>query len=144
MNKKGKGALFIDGDNVSHKIVGQIIAEFAELADVRLCTVYGNTNSGNFVKICQKASEYGFKTCVLNRGKPKNGVDVKIAIDVTNMINRNSNITIYGLASNDYDFSVIAEELVSRGYDVFGFGEDGASVDFRNKCTRFDRLEKAA
>lgn len=142
MRTKNKGVLSIDGDGISPDAACYILKRFGEHAELRICTVYGNENNPNFRRWCEIAPQHDIQTYALTRKKAKNGADIKIVIDNINLLNRNSNISVYGLVSNDYDFMLIANEIVSHGYDVIGFGAGDASPDFRNECTWFVELHK--
>ena len=137
-----KIALFIDADNVSPRFGKQIFDSLTNRGEIFIRRIYGNW---------EKNILHGWNECILNFSlravqQPdftmgKNATDMSLAIDAMDVL-YGGQANIFVLVSNDSDFTPLVIRLREGGMTVIGFGNENASISFRNACNEFVELEK--
>jgi len=128
-------ALFIDGDNISHKKSAQIIHEVRNDWIVSCCHVYGNSNTlENWKKSLEKVLEKDIIETYSVEGK--NAADSRLTINATKILLSKTYQGI-GIVSSDVDFAELCEEGSNSGLFVIGIGEEKAPQALVNKCHKF-------
>ena len=142
MPKQNPGlAVLIDAENVGARQVQAIHDTIALHGTPVLWRTYGA-----FTRPSMAAwNRYIDETPRLNKHDSgaigRNGADIALAIDATNLINTRDLGGIC-LVSADSDFAPLANHARRRGLAVYGFGRRHSAKFYRNACTRFYYIEE--
>lgn len=135
--KKENTALFIDGENISHK-KAEIIKKVAEKQGViHSSRVYGIQKDNHTQGWTDKAKESGIKDIRLCGDPEKDKVDKKIQKDAKREIVSEKSVDIVCLATSDTGYVDTIKELRSKGKKVVVIGEKKASDELRKSCNEF-------
>ncbi len=136
MNNK-KIAVFFDCENISSKYVSDIFDELANYGEVTIRQAYKDWGSDQSKKWNEQISKFAIKQIqVKSHSASKNVSDFQIVIDVMNTMHT-SKVNIIVLVSSDSDFTSLAIEVKSKGFEVFGFGESKTPEALRNAYSIF-------
>lgn len=139
MNNK-KIAVFFDCENISSRYTSDIFDELANYGEVTIRQAYIDWGSDQSKKWKDQISKFAIKQIqTTSNTKSKNVSDFQIVIDVMNTMH-NSNIDIIVLVSSDSDFTSLAIEIKSKGFEVYGFGEKKTPDSLRNAYSIFIEL----
>lgn len=137
-------ALLIDGDNISYKLIKQIIEESSKYGQVMMKNVYGDWTIPNMQGWLSQLQEYALTPIqVLRNIKGKNSTDSALIIDTMDILHDNV-IQGFCIASSDSDYSTLAMKIKAHGKIVIGIGSENTHISFTNACTKFVRTENLA
>ena len=130
-------AVLIDGDNVSPKVIGDLLPFLATYGTASVRRIYGDWTSPNM---------NGWKACLLECSiQPiqqfayttgKNATDGAMIIDAMELL-YTGRFSGFCIVSSDSDFTRLAARIREQGVAVYGFGERKTVPAFRNACTSF-------
>lgn len=130
-------ALLIDGDNVSSKIIGDLLAEIANYGTASVKRIYGDWTKPNLG---------GWKDCLLEHSiQPiqqfayttgKNATDGAMIIDAMDLL-YTGRFSGFCIVSSDSDFVSLAARLREQAVTVYGFGERKTPRPFITACDKF-------
>lgn len=125
MNKNKKIAVFFDCDNISSKYLKDIFNELANIGDVIISQAYADWSRQNMKNWKEQVPQYAIRQIQTtpNTSSKKNISDFQILIDIMDTMTNNE-IDIITIASSDSDFTSLAINIKSKGYEVMGFGEE--------------------
>ncbi|KAJ4418228.1 hypothetical protein N0V82_005702 [Gnomoniopsis sp. IMI 355080] len=136
-NNPGNLALLIDGDNVSSKIIGGLMAEIASYGTASVRRIYGDFTNTNL---------RGWKDCLLAHSiipiqqfaytTGKNATDGAMIIDAMDLL-YTGRFSSFCLVSSDSDFTRLAARIREQGVKVYGFGERKTNNAFVAACDKF-------
>ncbi|PAF47002.1 hypothetical protein BKH41_08215 [Helicobacter sp. 12S02232-10] len=145
--ERKKVALFIDCENVSYKLIDDIMERLAEVGEVCVKKAYGDWRSAGIKRWEESLIKYSIEPIHIITGNRngeggksgKNSSDIKITIDVINTL-YSGVMECIALATSDSDFAPLAQEIRTKGIPAIGFGEKKAREDFRKAFTSFEEL----
>ncbi len=141
MNNDKKMAIFIDCENMSSKYIEEIFAELAKHGQVMIRQAYKDWGSREHKQWREVLPKHAIKAIQTSRNsKYKNVSDFQIVIDVMNTVHDNIVDTIV-LVSSDSDYTSLAIEIKSKGFEVIGFGEEKTPSPFINSLSTFYKLK---
>ena len=135
--KKENTVLYIDGENISSRKAGIIMATAQQQGILFFVKVYGLQKDNSTRRWSDKAKEHGMSDIRLCGGPEKNKVDRKIQKDVKREITQHKNVDIVCVATSDKGYADTILELRARGKRVVGIGESKAPDQLRNACSVF-------
>ena len=140
-NRNPSLAVLIDAENVSARQVKAIHDTIETHGNPVLWRTYGS-----FTRLGMAAwNKYINEKPSMNQhdsgATGKNGADIALAIDATNLINT-TDLGGICVVSADSDFAPLARHARRRGLAVYGFGRRCSPVFYRNACTRFYLIEE--
>ena len=139
MNNK-KIAVFFDCENMSSKYVNDIFDELANYGEVTIRQAYKDWGSNHNKGWIEQIPKFAIKQIqTISHTSGKNVSDFQIVIDVMNTMHT-SKVDIIVLVSSDSDFTSLAIEIKSKGFEVFGFGESKTPEPLRNAYSTFIKL----
>ncbi|HIP12960.1 MAG TPA: NYN domain-containing protein [Arcobacter sp.] len=149
-NKDKKIAIFFDSDNLSASYIELIYKKLELYGKIYISKSYIDWTSGVAKEWKNEIQKFGIEpiqvfpnTKQKSKGqkseKLKNASDIKITIDVCNLINT-SEIDLIVLVSSDSDFTSLAMNIKSKLIDCIIFGEHKAPLALQNACTEFIKL----
>jgi len=134
-------ALFIDGDNISHNYINDIIKESSKFGQVVMKRVYGNWNSDEMRGWRDRLQDNALTPCqVFPNVKGKNATDSALIIDVMDIMHEGT-IGGFCIVTSDSDFTALALRVKEHGKFVLGLGSRSTHKSFTNACTKFTLLE---
>lgn len=130
-------AVLIDGDNVSSKVVGDLLTEVAKYGTASVKRIYGDWTRPNLG---------GWKDCLLEHSiqpiqqfaytSGKNATDGAMIIDAMDLL-YSGRFSGFCLVSSDSDFVRLAARLREQAVTVYGFGERKTPRPFITACDKF-------
>lgn len=135
-----KIAVFFDCENISSKYVSDIFDELANYGEVTIRQAYKDWGSNQNKGWDEQIPKFAIKPIqVTSHSSSKNVSDFQIVIDIMNTMHI-SNVDIIVIVSSDSDFTSLAIEIKSKGFEVFGFGEIKTPESLRNAYSTFIEL----
>ncbi|RLA84863.1 MAG: hypothetical protein DRG78_00060 [Epsilonproteobacteria bacterium] len=148
LSKDKKIALFFDSDNLCATYVDQVYKTLESYGKVYIAKSYIDWTINQAKPWKKEIQKFGIEPIqvfpnVKEKGqkkeKFKNASDIKMTIDVCNIINT-SEVDLIVLVSSDSDFTSLAIDIKSKLIDCIIFGEYKAPPALRNACTKFIKL----
>lgn len=140
MNLERSIALFIDCENISHSFIQDIFNEVPKYGKPIIKYAFADWSKPNSHSWHKILSDYGIKAMQAESSIPsKNASDMEIVMHIMDTMNEGKVKAII-LVSSDSDFTGIAHNVVSKGFDMIGFGESKTNKSFRNACSTFVEL----
>lgn len=141
MNPNNKKiAIFFDSDNLSANYVDTIYKHLKTYGNIVISKAYIDWSSSHAKPWQEKLQIFGIEPIqVFSNIKGKNASDIKIAIDVCNLVN-NKEIDILVLVSSDSDFTSLIIDIKSKFVKTIVFGEKKAPISLRKACDKFIEL----
>ena len=140
MRNENKIAVFFDCENLSVNYLDQVYDELEHVGEVIISKAYSNWNDNRNKKWRDRLSDYPIIQ-IQPSTSAKNSSDMMIVIDVMKTICDNKVNTI-ALVTSDSDFTSLAIEVKSQGFQVIGLGESKAPKSLRNAYTSFIELSR--
>ena len=138
MRSENKIAVFFDCENLSVNYLDKVYSELNSFGKVIISKAYSNWNNNRNKKWRDKLADYAIEQIQPNTSD-KNSSDIKITIDVMKTI-CDKKVNSIALVTSDSDFTSLAIEVKSQGYQVIGLGESKAPKSLRNAYTSFIEL----
>lgn len=135
--KKQNTAVFIDGENISHKKAEQIMEIATKQGSLYSARVYGLQKDEHTRKWSEMAKQLDIKDIRLCGKAEKDKVDRKIQKDIEKEINQAKNVDIVCIAASDNGYAEIAKRLRRQGKRVIVIGEEKTPDDLRKVCNKF-------
>jgi len=140
MRSENKIAVFFDCENLSVHYLDNIYSELNSFGKVIISKAYSNWNDNRNKKWRDKLADYAIEQIQPNTSD-KNSSDIKITIDVMKTI-CDQKVNFIVLVTSDSDFTSLAIEVKSQGYQVIGLGEPKSPSSLRNAYTSFIELSR--
>lgn len=136
--KQKRVAVFIDGENISHKKAKKIIEYAKTLGSIEFSRVYGVQNNNSDKCWIKTSDELKIKHIRLSGGSQKNKVDKKMMEEILNEAKKMSHADIIVVATNDGDFAPTVKAVDKMGVHVVVVGLKAAMSDKMKKaCNSF-------
>jgi hypothetical protein len=133
-------AVFIDGENVSHRFFPQIREKLQRIGDTGVLRIYADWSLPHV---------RGWKPIVLQNGirtihkfqNSKNSTDTELIMDAIDILNQQPDVVTFCIVSSDSDYRTLCLRLRDRGKTVVGIGEGKSSQALRDSCSAFYVIE---
>lgn len=139
--KKKNMELLIDGENISHRKVDEILKAADSQGVLSEARVYGRQKDKRTKGWSDESKRHGLKDVRLYGGPEKNKVDKKIKKDSIKIINDNRSIDVVVIATSDAGYVDAVEEARSMGKKVVCIGYKNAPQKLRDACSVFIELK---
>ena len=150
MERENRVAVFVDFENIKRAVddffvnervdLKRILDEIQRVADGRIVIKRSYADWGQFKDYRSDLLDSAFEPvqAFALTYKGKNGTDIKIAIDVMDVVLRQSDITHVALVSGDSDFTPLVSKMREFGRYVIGVGVRSNTSNYLAKaCDRF-------
>lgn len=136
---KGKQvAVFIDGENISHKKAEKIMEKSANRGQIEFARVYGVQNNNSDKCWIKTSGELNIKHIRLAGGSKKNKVDKKMFEEIFNEAKKKDHAETIVIATNDADFVPVVKEVSDMGIHVVIMGlKTSLSDKMKKVCDSF-------
>ena len=133
-------ALFIDAENISYKWAARIVGIAKEKGEVFVKEAYANWREPALKNWVEQARKFGLSPVDCFSTAKRNSLDIALTVGAMDTCLTCPWITTFVLATNDGDFSALANYLLKKGRTVVGVGTDAASGYFRAAVSEFYEL----
>ncbi len=131
-------AVFIDGENISHKKAKKVIEQAKSFGTIEFSRVYGVQNNNSDKCWIKTATELNIKHIRLAGGSKKNKVDKKMIEEINNEAKKKNHADTIVIATNDGDFSATVKEINDKGVYITVVGLKTAMSDkLKKACNSF-------
>lgn len=146
LQKDKKVALFIDCENISYKLIDEIMEKLSLIGEVCIKKAYGYWRDDSLKNWENELKKYSIEPIHVITGKNsstsiKNSCDIRLTIDVMKVMHAKSMDCIV-LATSDSDFASLASEIRAYGLMAIGFGESKSREELKNAFTSFEFIGK--
>lgn len=136
-------AIFIDGDNISPKhfpLINDLIRKRGKIVLKKVYADFSEENTKGWKKACL---DFGIEAIIAWRDKGKNSTDIKMTIDLMDILNNYKHIHNFVIATGDVDFKELCSKISSYGKHVIGIScyEQSTSKTLKNYCNEFIILD---
>lgn len=140
-NKDKRFAVLIDADNISSKMIKNILDEIANHGTPTIKRIYGDFTSTRLAawkdvlleNSINPIQQYAYTT-------GKNATDSALIIDAMDILHK-ENINGVCIVSSDSDYTRLASRIRESGKEVLGFGEKKTPLPFIKSCDKFIYVE---
>lgn len=131
-------AVFIDGENISHKKAEKIIEKSSNRGQIEFACVYGVQNNNSDKCWAKTSGKMNIKHIRLAGGSKKNKVDNKMFEEILNEAKKPNHADTIVIATNDADFVPVVNEVKGMGVRVVIMGlESSLSDKMKKACDSF-------
>lgn len=134
--------VFIDGDNINYKNIGNIINIISNNGSINILQVYGDWSKENMKKWIEIAPQYGIIPIQCTRISGKNSTDIKMSVDIITTLYTKTWINIYYLLSSDGDFIHVLDVLRNNKKKIFVFSNNDINNSLKNICSNYEKINK--
>lgn len=133
-------ALFIDGDNASHKqfennYKNNIIPKGNVIIKKVYFDFHSKTKSSDIWD--NSCTKFGIEPILVPNLKGKNSSDIRMITDIMETLYENDLIDVYIIMTADSDFSHVVSKLRAKGKIVIGIGKEDAPKKLINSCDQY-------
>jgi uncharacterized LabA/DUF88 family protein/Fe-S-cluster formation regulator IscX/YfhJ len=133
-------AVLVDAENVSYKLIDEILDEVALHGRATNKRIYGDFTKPQMKGWNSVANEHSLhQVTQLSYTNGKNSSDSVLIINAMDIL-YSGNVEAICIVSSDSDFTRLAMRVVESGLDVIGMGEEKTAESFINACTIFKFL----
>jgi uncharacterized LabA/DUF88 family protein len=140
-----KSGIFIDGDNMNPKYYSHVedISKSEGKNTIIVKKVYGDFSEDNMKQWKKTCLDYGLDAVMAWREKSKNSSDMRMVIDILQILHTNNELDSFILVTGDVDFKELCRYIVSRNKKIIGVScfENSTSHSLKNICSEFVVLE---
>jgi uncharacterized LabA/DUF88 family protein len=132
-----KLAVLIDADNARAAIIGELLAEIANLGTANIKRIYGDWTEPNLNSWKETLLKHSIQPIQQFRNTVrKNATDSAMIIDAMDLL-YTAPLDGFCIVSSDSDFTRLAARIRESGKLAYGFGEKKTPEPFRMACDRF-------
>lgn len=141
MLKEGPIAFLVDGENISPKLISEMLVETAKYGTVSIRRIYADWTSSEMRQWKSAAQEHAFVLVQQFSNVPrKNAADSAMIIDAMEILHREV-VKGFCLVSSDSDYTRLAIHLRESGMFVMGIGEAKTAPAYRQAFDVFVTTE---
>jgi Fe-S-cluster formation regulator IscX/YfhJ len=133
-----KVAVLIDAENVSHKLIDEVLNEVFVHGRATTKRIYGDFSQAQMKGWNEVANKHTLQQVTqIAYTKGKNASDSLLIIDAMDLLYEGT-VDMICIVSSDSDFTRLAMRIVASGLEVLGMGEESKTAEsFINACTTF-------
>lgn len=141
-----KIALFIDCENISHKLCHEIMKRLDEIGEVCIKKAYGDWRKEMLGPWAEVLLQYSIEPIQIlssakdSTHKAKNASDIRLTIDVMHILYQQT-MDCFALATSDSDFASLAQEIRRWAIPAIGFGSHKAREELKQAFNSYDELD---
>ncbi len=132
-----KIALLIDADNISYKLMGEIISEAGKYGKVTIRRAYGDFTLDHLKNWKDQLNKYAIRPMQkFSYTSGKNSTDSAMIIDAMDIMHDNL-VNCFCIASSDSDYTGLVLRIREEGLKVLGVGNANTPEAFQKACETF-------
>ena len=134
-------AVFIDGDNISHKNIPVILQEIRNYGRIIINNIYCDWSSSEYYKLKLASIENGITTIQCDKITGKNSTDIKLMVDIMKTLYEINHISLYYIVTSDSDFRHVIPQIKMRNKKVHCIGSFNSNKSIQSICDLFTKIE---
>lgn len=134
-------AVFIDGDNISHKYIPVILQEIRNYGRIIINNIYCDWSSLEYSKLKLASIENGITTIQCDKIVGKNSTDIKLMVDIMRTLYEINHISLYYIITSDSDFRHVIPQIKMRNKKVHCIGSFNSNKSIQSICDLFTKIE---
>jgi len=131
-------SIYIDADNISHKIMPTLFNRIKQLGLIGVLKVYRDWSQPDSIKWCQVAQEYKMEAIQCFRQPHKQSTDIYMITDILNDLFTLSKNDIIIMITCDSDFNHLCHQILKMGKKLIIIGKDSSIA---NICYQFWNID---
>lgn len=131
-------SIYIDADNISHKIMPTLFNRIKQLGLIGVLKVYRDWSQQDSVKWCQVAQEYKMEAIQCFRQPHKQSTDIYMITDILNDLWSLPKNDIVIMITCDSDFNHLCHQILKMGKKLIIIGKDSSIA---NICYQFWNID---
>ena len=136
--------LYIDADNISHKIVPELLTRLNLLGNLGIMKVYRDWSQIDSKKWIEVTNQYKFEAIQCFRQPKKQSTDIYMITDMCNDLYTCANLEYIILATCDSDFTHLCHQILRLGKKLILVGKDNKLGSICHKFWYYNDLLKPA
>jgi hypothetical protein len=133
-------AVYIDGDNTSHKDMKDILYEINSYGRIIISRVYGDWSQIDMKKWLKTTSTYGIIPIQCERINGKNSSDIKLCVDLMKDLYSIENISLFYIITTDSDYRHVISEIKVMNKKIHCIGNDFANISLMSICDKYTKI----
>ena len=134
-------AVYIDGDNASHKDFSYVYEEIKKHGRVIVGRIYGDWTKSDMKGWKDVSINYALESINCFGLSRKNSTDIYLICDILQDLYKNPHIDTYIIVSSDSDYTHVTKRIRSEGKKVIGIGRKNTPIMLKNACDIFISTE---
>ena len=134
-------AVYIDGDNASHRDMEAILNEIKSYGRIIISRVYGDWSKENMQKWLESASLYGIIPIQCGRISGKNSSDIKLCVDIMKDLYTVSKISLFYIITTDSDYRHVISEIKVQDKKIHCIGNNDANISLMSICDQYTKID---
>lgn len=130
-------AVYIDGDNASHKDFSYVYEEIKKHGRVIVGRIYGDWTKSDMKGWKDVSINYALESINCFGLSRKNSTDIYLICDILQDLYKNPHIDTYIIVSSDSDYTHVTKRIRSEGKKVIGIGRKNTPIMLKNACDIF-------
>jgi len=135
--------IFIDGDNMNPQYFEVLHRLIQNRGKIIMKRVYGDFTEPNLISWKKTCLEYGIEGVIAWRDVNKNTSDIKMVMDILDILENYKHIDNFVIVTGDIDFKHICRKIVAQNKTVIGVScfEKSTSKNLKMYCSEFIILD---
>lgn len=134
-------AVYIDGDNASHKDFAHVYQEIKKHGRVIIGRIYGDWTRSDMRGWKDVSINYALESINCFGLSRKNSTDIYLICDILQDLYKNPHIDTYIIVSSDSDYTHVTKRIRSEGKKAIGIGRKNTPIMLKNACDIFISTE---
>lgn len=130
-------AVYIDGDNASHKDFSYVYEEIKKHGRVIIGRIYGDWTKTEMKGWKDVSIQYALESINCFGLSKKNSTDIYLICDILQDLYKNPHIDTYIIVSSDSDYTHVTKRIRSEGKKAIGIGRKNTPIMLKNACDIF-------
>ena len=141
MNDMNSIAIFIDGDNISHRDIPLMIEEIKTHGKIIYNSLFCDM-SDTSMNTCQDTCiQNGISLVHCERISGKNSTDIKLIVELMNILYTNELITLFYIITSDSDYRHVIPRIREKGKLIYCIGNQNTNQSLQKICQKFTYIE---
>jgi hypothetical protein len=134
-------AVYIDGDNASHKDFPFVYEEIKKHGRVIIGRIYGDWTKLEMRGWKEVSINFALESINCFGLSKKNSTDIYLICDILQDLYKNPHIDTYIIVSSDSDYTHVTKRIRSEGKKAIGIGRKNTPLMLKNACDIFIATE---
>jgi len=141
MTDKNSIAVFIDGDNISPYDIPLIIEEIKTHGNIIYNSLFCDMSDPNMINRQNICTDNGVSLIHCERITGKNSTDIKLIVELMNILYTNNLITLFYIITSDSDYRHVIPCIREKGKLIYCIGNKQTNNALQKICNKFTYIE---
>ena len=134
-------AVFIDGDNISPSDIHLMMDEIRTHGTIIYSALFCDMSAENTQTIQSESTNNGVSLVHCERISGKNSTDIKLIVELMEILHTNDIINLFYIITSDSDFRHVIPRILEKGKKAHCIGSEHTNISLINACTTFTDIE---